>query len=298
MRPVSLLIKQSIRSAVIYILIMITVLTITGRELWRQQTRLLIREIELSGIDYDAFRKMRVDGKALIRISRELSALIRKKPALKNCACIDPIGYLTFSLMASDYDLLDNRIPGGMTFLQGITELSGNKSFMELYGYCNAIWSDLECFPVLKDMTGSADITYEDTWYSLRNYGGSRRHEGTDLMASNNIRGYFHVVSITDGTVENMGWLEKGGNRVGIRSDSGGYFYYAHLDSYALGLAAGDRIRAGHTIGTMGDSGYGAEGTIGQFDVHLHLGIYVHTAFGEMSINPYYILKILEDNRQ
>ena len=28
-----------------------------------------------------------------------------------------------------------------------------------------------------------------------------------------------------------------------------------------------------------------------QFDIHLHLGIYVDTPFGELSVNPYYILK-------
>jgi hypothetical protein len=47
----------------------------------------------------------------------------------------------------------------------------------------------------------------------------------------------------------------------------------------------------------MGDSGYGKEGTVGQFDVHLHLGIYVDADGKEMSVNPYWILKLLEKNR-
>jgi murein DD-endopeptidase MepM/ murein hydrolase activator NlpD len=47
----------------------------------------------------------------------------------------------------------------------------------------------------------------------------------------------------------------------------------------------------------MGDSGYGSEGTTGQFPVHLHLGIYVNQESGEMSINPYQVLQILEKNR-
>ncbi|NLP35010.1 MAG: M23 family metallopeptidase [Clostridiales bacterium] len=182
-------------------------------------------------------------------------------------------------------------------FLRGIGSLSGTDVFQELYGYYDAILSDLAYFPVPKMENGEEDVHYVDTWYALRKYGGRRRHEGTDLMASNNKRGYFPVISMTDGIVENIGWLEKGGNRVGIRSSSGGYFYYAHLDSYAPELKQGDEVIAGQLLGFMGDSGYGSEGTVGQFDVHLHVGIYVDTDMGELSINPYWIMKMLEQNR-
>ena len=49
----------------------------------------------------------------------------------------------------------------------------------------------------------------------------------------------------------------------------------------------------------MGDSGYGEEGTVGQFDVHLHFGIYINDNDGnEISINPYHILKALENNKK
>lgn len=49
----------------------------------------------------------------------------------------------------------------------------------------------------------------------------------------------------------------------------------------------------------MGDSGYGEEGTVGQFDVHLHFGIYINDNNGnEISINPYHILKALENNKK
>jgi murein DD-endopeptidase MepM/ murein hydrolase activator NlpD len=145
-----------------------------------------------------------------------------------------------------------------------------------------------------------AKVTYSDSWFAVRTYGGDRKHEGTDLMASNNQAGFFPVISITDGVVEKMGWLEQGGYRVGIRSEAGGYFYYAHFASYAPDLEIGDSVIAGQVLGFMGDSGYGPEGTTGQFDVHLHLGIYVSSdvlGTGEMSINPYWILKLLEKNR-
>lgn len=46
----------------------------------------------------------------------------------------------------------------------------------------------------------------------------------------------------------------------------------------------------------MGDSGYSkVEGTVGNFDVHLHLGIYIKTKnYNEISVNPFWILKYLE----
>lgn len=90
-------------------------------------------------------------------------------------------------------------------------------------------------------------------------------------MADKNERGLYPVISISDGMITNLGWLEKGGYRIGITSPSGVYYYYAHLESYAE-IKEGDQVQAGEMLGFMGDSGYGEEGTTGQFPVHLHLG--------------------------
>lgn len=156
-----------------------------------------------------------------------------------------------------------------------------------LYG---AIFNDLSCMPV-----DSADIVYENSWMFERNYGGTRGHEGTDLMPPENVPGYYRILSMTDGVVEKVGWLPKGGYRIGIRSPSGGYFYYAHLDSYSREFAVGEEVAAGELLGFMGDTGYGEEGTRGKFDVHLHLGIYIRTEnTEEISVNPYWVLKYLE----
>lgn len=160
---------------------------------------------------------------------------------------------------------------------------------------CEKIWADVRYFPVMfwkeePDLT----VTYEDSWMYERTYGGKRGHEGTDLMASQNERRIFPIVSMTDGTVTSKGWLPKGGWRIGITAPHGGYFYYAHLDSYA-DVEIGDEIEAGDLIGYMGDSGYGEEGTTGKFPVHLHLGIYLEEPDEEISINPYWILRYIED---
>lgn len=126
-----------------------------------------------------------------------------------------------------------------------------------------------------------------------------RRHEGCDIMGAGMPRGYYPVVSITDGIVERIGWLEMGGWRIGIRAPGGAYFYYAHLYGYACEFEEGDKVKAGDLLGYMGDTGYSKiEGTTGNFDVHLHLGIYIRTDHNEeMSINPYWILRYLEQRR-
>jgi murein DD-endopeptidase MepM/ murein hydrolase activator NlpD len=165
---------------------------------------------------------------------------------------------------------------------------SGYERLGSAYG---AIWDDVQCFPVASDA-----IVYENSWMFERTYGGKRGHEGTDLMPPENISGYYPILSMTDGIVEKLGWLEKGGYRIGIRSPSGGYFYYAHLSDYAEDLQLGDEVSAGTVLGMMGDTGYGPEGTRGQFDVHLHLGIYIQTEEAqELSVNPYWVLRYLQD---
>ena len=156
------------------------------------------------------------------------------------------------------------------------------------------------CFPV----ANKGSISYSDSWGGERTFLGNRTHEGCDLMSRTNIRGEIPVFSMSDGVLENKGWLTLGGWRLGIRTKQGVYFYYAHLYSYAESLEVGKQIKAGQFLGFMGDSGYGEEGTIGQFDVHLHLGIYLdNTIFGDkrnitkqqdISVNPYWVLKMLE----
>lgn len=178
-----------------------------------------------------------------------------------------------------------------------VIETEKNDEFAVYMDFVDMIFSDIQCFPVVKETNeGMYPVIYDNTWGAERTYGGDRTHEGCDLMAVENVRGKYKVCSMTDGTVKNIGWLEQGGWRIGIESDSGVYYYYAHLDSYEKAFERGERVAAGQILGRMGDSGYGKEpGTKGKFDVHLHVGIYVKDISGqERAVNPYWYLKQLE----
>lgn len=161
------------------------------------------------------------------------------------------------------------------------------------------LMKDIKYFPVARSSRKNTSyVHFINSWGDKRTYGGKRVHEGIDIMGDENIRGKYPVVSMTDGIIENIGWLELGGYRIGIRSKSGGYFYYAHMYSYAKGIEKDKNVIAGQLLGYMGDTGYSKiEGTTGSFDVHLHIGMYINDERGnERSINPYHYLKKIEDS--
>lgn len=156
--------------------------------------------------------------------------------------------------------------------------------------YAADLINEMEYFPVCP---GKTEYYFEDGYGTGRTYGGDRKHEGIDIMSALNQPGCLKIRSVSDGIIEKKGWLELGGYRLGIRSSSGIYYYYAHLDHYEDGIEEGKHVHAGDIIGYMGNTGYGPEGTKGQFDVHLHFGIYINQAEKETSLNPYCLLEYL-----
>jgi murein DD-endopeptidase MepM/ murein hydrolase activator NlpD len=95
-------------------------------------------------------------------------------------------------------------------------------------------------------------------------------HEGNDIFAEPGTP----IVAVLGGRIEQLGWTFYSGWRVGIRGDDGRYWFYAHMSSYAPGLAEGDRIEPGQHIGAVGNTGYGARpGHRDEFIYHLHIGI-------------------------
>lgn len=151
-------------------------------------------------------------------------------------------------------------------------------------------------FPVARSEWYSV-INFKDDWLAPRRrfVGGRWRqvgfHEGNDIFAEPGTP----VRAITDGVVEQAGWLFYSGWRVGIRSDDGRYWFYAHL-AEPPGVSLGHRVEAGQTIGLVGNTGYGnTPGHKDEFSAHLHVGIQEPT---DEWVNPYPLMKRLYEKAQ
>src|SRR5437867_8353150 len=110
-----------------------------------------------------------------------------------------------------------------------------------------------------------------NTWHAPR--GTDRVHEGQDIFAPKGTP----IFSATSGYVYKVGENNLGGQTVSVIGAGGRVYYYAHLDSYAPGIAEGDPVTTKTVLGYVGATG-NAQGT----PPHLHFGIY--TASG--AINP------------
>lgn len=108
---------------------------------------------------------------------------------------------------------------------------------------------------------------YINSWGFPRS--GGRSHRGTDIMGDRGTP----IVAVKDGWVT-PGYNRLGGHTVWLTADDGVRFYYAHMDSVAVGEG---RVVAGQYLGTLGDSG-NAKGT----PPHLHFEIHAPN-----EINPY-----------
>ena len=199
---------------------------------------------------------------------------------------VDCMNHYNYNM--TDLDLIE---------IKKIKETKRNATFYKIKQIYTMLLDDIKCFPVENiNEVSEKQYVFDESWLAERNYGGERLHYGTDIMDTMNQRGRLKIISVSDGVVEKIGWLEMGGYRIGIRAPSGAYFYYAHLNNYEDGIKEGEQVKAGQVIAYMGDSGYGKEGTVGKFPVHLHFGISLplYENKEETWINPYWILRYLD----
>ena len=133
--------------------------------------------------------------------------------------------------------------------------------------------------PSLKVFPMQGRCNFSDTWGQARS--GGRTHEGTDVIGAKGLALY----AVVDGVIaKTYVGAVNGGNAIRLTAPDGTYFYYAHLDSFAPGIAVGVPVRAGQIIGFSGDSGNA--GTP-------HLPFEVHPR-GGAAVNPYAILKAVD----
>lgn len=169
----------------------------------------------------------------------------------------------------------------------------GSKSYQEKYG--------LKAFlPIAKNYS----FSHYDDFGNSRSYGFKRTHLGNDLMGSIGTP----IVAVESGIVENLGWNQYGGWRVGIRSfDTKRYYYYAHLRKnhpYSEGLEEGMTVKAGDVIGYLGMTGYSTKENVNNINVpHLHFGMQLIfddsqvDSPNEIWIDVYHIIEFLMKNR-
>ena len=130
----------------------------------------------------------------------------------------------------------------------------------------------LQVFP----MQGGCGFT--DTWHAPRS--GGRLHEGVDIIGAKGLA----IYATNDGVISRMstgGAL--GGNAIYVKIPNGTYFYYAHLDSFAPGMAVGVPVKAGQIIGYNGSTG--------STTPHLHFEVH---PFGGPAVNPYQFVKAVD----
>lgn len=128
---------------------------------------------------------------------------------------------------------------------------------------------------LLMPVSGVGAAQVQDTWGAARS--GGRTHEGQDIFA----RRGTEVYSATEGYVVRVGESELGGKTVFVHGAGGRWYYYAHLDDYAPGLAVGDYVTPDTLLGYVGDTG-NARGT----SPHLHFGVYTPSG----AVNPHPLL--------
>lgn len=133
--------------------------------------------------------------------------------------------------------------------------------------------------PTLTVFPMQGRCSFTDTWGEARSEG--RSHEGTDIIGPKGLALY----AVVDGTITKMyTGGARGGNALRLTAADGTYFYYAHLDAFAPGIAAGVPVRAGQLIGFNG-----ATGNAGT--PHLHFEVHPR---GGAAVNPYPILKAVD----
>jgi len=92
-------------------------------------------------------------------------------------------------------------------------------------------------------------VTFSDTWGAPRS--GGRTHKGVDMMAARGTP----LVAIESGTITRLSNSSLGGISIYLTGESGARYYYAHLDAWADGLAAGQEVTVGDRVGIVGTTG-------------------------------------------
>ena len=132
--------------------------------------------------------------------------------------------------------------------------------------------------PTLQAFPMQGRCSFSDSWHAPR--GSGRVHEGVDIIGARGLA----IYAVVDGIITRM--LSGGalsGNSIRLTAPDGTYFFYAHLDGFAAGLAVGQTVRAGQVIGYNGSTGASTP--------HLHFEVHPQ---GGAAVNPYPLVKAID----
>jgi murein DD-endopeptidase MepM/ murein hydrolase activator NlpD len=134
--------------------------------------------------------------------------------------------------------------------------------------------------PQISVFPSQGRCSFADTWQQSRP--GGRQHEGVDIMGVKGLALY----AVVDGTITKMYGADAAlsGNALRLTASDGTYFFYAHLDSFAPGLAVGSVVKAGQIVGYMGSTGFAGS-------PHLHFEVHPK---GGAPVSPYPIVKAVD----
>lgn len=119
------------------------------------------------------------------------------------------------------------------------------------------------------------------SWFGAPRDGGTRRHEGIDIIAPRGTK----VVAPVRAYVRRLAVSNRGGNVVGLMDEKRGlYIYFAHLDTQAV--TYNQWVEPGDVLGTVGNTG-NAITTI----PHLHFGVYQRDPTWRGAVDPVDYLK-------
>ena len=99
------------------------------------------------------------------------------------------------------------------------------------------------------------------------------------------------MVAVADGEIVKLFQSDRGGTTIyQLGADQKLIFYYAHLQRYADGLAAGKFVHQGEVIGYVGDTGNAG---VGNYHLHFSIAIVADPKryWEGVNINPYPLLR-------
>ena len=116
-----------------------------------------------------------------------------------------------------------------------------------------------------------------------------RLHKGIDLHAPSAV----DIYAAADGLVREKVYRDDYGNMLVIEHGDGVFARYAHLERFADGIAIGDTVASGQTIGTMGNTA--------SYEIprHLHYEVLTGnygTLTGSFGLTPVDLLEYLPEN--